>query len=173
MGKTADITPRKKARIEVYIKETALSQQEIANKVGVSQQTVSRLSRKLAFGLPVGSQRANKCRCKRKSNTRDDRKLIQMCKQNRKMTSKMLQKEIESSGVFLSARTVRRRLVDSGLHARRPRKKPKLTPVMIKKCCDWAKMHQHLSESDWNKVCFSDESMFHIIDDRTPYVRRH
>jgi len=46
----------KKARIDVYITEMTLSQQEIAKKVGVSQQAVSRLSRKLAFGLPVVSQ---------------------------------------------------------------------------------------------------------------------
>ena len=56
MGKTDDNPTQKKARIDVYITEMTLSQQEIAKKVGVSQQAVSRLSRKLAFGLPVVSQ---------------------------------------------------------------------------------------------------------------------
>ena len=69
-GKTADITPRKKARIDVYLKETAVSQQEIAKKVGVSQQTVSRLSRKLALEFPIDSQQTGNFGRKRKPNAR-------------------------------------------------------------------------------------------------------
>ena len=85
----------------------------------------------------------------------------------------MLLKDWESHGVQVSARTVRRRLVESGLRARRPRKKPKLTPAMIKKRYEWARHHKNFTKDDWSKVCFSDESIFHIIDDRTSYVRRH
>ena len=132
----------------VFLKETGLSQRAIAGKLGISQQTVSRVNQKLATGDVYETKRVGRCGRKRRSSRRDDRNLVRMCKKNRKATSGMLKKCWESSGIIVSASTVRRRLLENGLHARRPLKKPKLAPAMILKRLDWAKEHQNWTYVD-------------------------
>lgn len=172
MGKVSDLTPRKKAKIEVYLSDTSYSQAQIATKLGVSQKSVSRIKRKLSFGLGLEANRSGKCGRKRLSGVRDDRVLIRKCLQNRKATSMMLNLEWYQTGVHVSSRTVRRRLVDNGLRARKPLKKPKLTPTMTRKRLEWAKIHRLWTPEDWSRVCFSDESTFEIMVDKARFVRR-
>ena len=67
---------------------------------------------------------------KRKSVTRSDRTLILL--RNRKLTSKELSRELkESSGVELSAPTLRRRLLENGLRRCKARKKPLLRENIV------------------------------------------
>ena len=118
-------------------------------------------------------QRIGKCGRKRISSKQDDRALIRLSKSNRKSTSRSLMTEMNLSGVRMSSRTVRRRLFNAGLRAYRPRKKPKLTPAMRRKRFAWAKQFRSWTVTDWERVCFSDESTLEILDDRCRYVRRH
>lgn len=172
MGKAVDVTPRKRAKVEILLKETNLTQQQIAKKVGVSQMTVSRAKHRISLGKNVDVNRVGRCGRKRKSTERDNRNLVRICLNNRKATSKSLQNEWASSGVSVSARTVRRRLVEHNLRSRKVQRKPKLTEAMITKRLNWAKLHKDWTEEEWGKVCFSDESTFHIVCNKSIHVRR-
>ncbi|CAD6992889.1 unnamed protein product [Ceratitis capitata] len=52
------------------------------------------------------------------------------------------------------------------------KKKPRLTTSMQKKRLEWARQHRNMTVADWDKVCFSDESTFEILVDKSSFVRR-
>lgn len=155
MGKRSDLSPRKRGQIKVLLENTELSQSDIARKLGVSQQVVSNVKKVLAHGSSGTPKRKGRCGRKRLTSSTDDRALVRLSRNNRKFTSRRLWTEMCLAGVELSARTVRRRLLDAGLRAYRPRKKPKLTAVMMKKRLDWAKQFKDWTTEDWERVCFS------------------
>ena len=111
---------------------------------------------------------------KRKLVTRCDRTLIKISLRNRKLTSKELSRELkESSGVELSAPTVRRRLLENGLRGCKARKKPLLTEKQRKHRLEWARSHVKWPVKKWRKVLFSDESTFTLNNQAgNNYVRR-
>lgn len=74
---------------------------------------------------------------------------------------------------ILQARSIRSRLCEAGLPARRPRKKPLLTKKQKIARLRWALRHKYWKPSDWSKVLWSDESPFHLFcDNGRLYVRR-
>jgi len=172
MGKKCDLTPRKKARTETVLTETTMNQGEIAVKYGVSQASVLRIRRNLACGEGNDGHHVGKCGRKPISTARDDRILVSMIKRNRKLNSRQLAGMWQASGVDVHDSTVRRRLLKAGLGAHRPTRKQHLNPSMIQKRFVWAKQHLHMTTDDWKKVIFSDEAVFHVMNDRTQYVRR-
>ena len=106
----------------IFLQNEGKSQRFIANKTGVSRKGV--LKRWMEIGDSRCQPRSGR---KRKSVTRSDRTLIRISLQNRKLTWKELSRELkESSGVELSAPTVRRRLLENGLRGCKARKKPLL-----------------------------------------------
>ena len=64
-----------------------------------------------------------------------------------------------AKGADISRRTVSRRLViHLGFKARKPAKKPRLTPAMKAKRLGFAKKHAKWTILQWQQVFFSDES---------------
>lgn len=151
MGKNKDITPRKRAKVEILLKHS-ITVAEIAKEIGVSKRSVYRLKQKLASNKSFSPNRVGKCGRKRKTSTRDDSLLIRECKKNRKGTSKELQGIMEQSGIQISSSTVRRRLFQAGLRACRPLKKQKLTKQMKQKRLQWTNDLQTWSKEDWEQV---------------------
>ena len=97
--------------IIIFLQNEGKSQRFIANKTGVSRKGV--LKRWMETGDLRCQPRSGR---KRKSVTRSDRTPIRISLRNRKLTSKELSMELkESSGVELSAPTVRGRLLENGL----------------------------------------------------------
>src|SRR6478609_10479941 len=73
----------------------------------------------------------------------------------------------------LSVRTVRRRLSDAGLTARKARKKPLLTKAHKKARLASAKNHANWTNEQWGNVLWSDESPFSLFPRcGNTYVRR-
>lgn len=144
MGKLNDLSPRKRALIKFHLEETTFSQKEIAKKLEISPALVCRVKKSLAAGGDLGVSRAGRCGRKKKLSPRDERKLVKMAKDNRRATSRDLKAKLEAYGVSVSDSYVRRKLTESGMPARRPRKKAKITPTMAKKRLEWAK---HVSET--------------------------
>lgn len=72
--------------------------------------------------------------------------------QCRTKTSAEIATELKHGGTNVSDRTVRRCLVDSGLPARKPRLKQKLTSKMKEKRFLWAKQYINWTNDEWNKV---------------------
>ncbi|GFY27019.1 transposable element Tcb1 transposase [Trichonephila clavipes] len=70
-------------------------------------------------------------------------------------------------------RTVRGRLLETGLRGCKARLKPLLTEFQRKRRLTWAKEHSLWSIKDWENVIFSDESEFCISGNQnSAYVRR-
>lgn len=61
LGKKTDISPRKKAVTECLIKEGRYSEQDIAQKLNISQTSVSRISTALKSGETHTVKRKGKC----------------------------------------------------------------------------------------------------------------
>ena len=101
-------------RVIIFLQNEEKSQRFIANKTGVSRKGVQGV---LKRWMKTGDSRCQpRSGRKRKSVTRSDRTLIRISLRNRKLTSKELSRELkESSGVELSAPTVRKRLLENGL----------------------------------------------------------
>lgn len=152
MGRKKDLSPRKVAVVTILLKEKTLSQREIAQKTNVSQKTVSRIKVSLGSGNEYNHNRVGKTYRRPKLTPRSTRTLMNLCLKNRKHTSTDLKKKMADYGIDVSSRTIRRKLFDGGLKARRPRKKAKITPAMAKKRLDWAREHANKTEEDWSKV---------------------
>lgn len=155
MGKVKDLTPRKVSAVKTLIKEQRYSQREIAKKCDISAASVNRVKRELDLGQDFCAERTkNRQRSgiKSKFSTRTRRTLIKLCKSNRRATSLDLSRQVSAYGVLVSPRTVRRELCNAGFTARRPVKKAKLTPAMMKKRLLWAKQYKDWTANDWTKV---------------------
>ena len=174
MGKVIDVTPRKSAsaKVAALLQATCHTQRRIAEILNISQSTVRRINYKLKAGLELEGQRMGRCGRKRMTSIRDDRKIKRVIEQNRKMPAKKLTTLLQGQGLSVSLSTFRRRSYEHGFNCRRPLKKPKLSPAMIKKRLAWAKLHAHYTQDDWNRVVFSDESIFEILADKARFVRR-
>lgn len=152
MGKTKDITAIKYAEVSTLLKNTNYCQRKIAAIANVSLATVNRIKSKLRKNETFKGNRIGKCGRRRLTTARSDRKIRDICLQNRKKGRKLLTKIIQESGIHLSERTIRRRLAEMGFKCCRPAKKPRLTTVMKQKRLEWARNHRHLTENDWKKV---------------------
>jgi len=152
MGKKKDITPRKKAKVELMLKMKKFSNAAIAREIGVSRPYVSVLSKKILKNIRISPKRKGACGRKRKLTESTKRLIIRKVIQSRTKTSAEIATELKHGGTNVSDRTVRRCLFDSGLPARKPRLKQKLTLKMKEKRFLWAKQYLNWTNDDWNKV---------------------
>ena len=75
--------------------------------------------------------------------------------------------------VFISTQTVRNRLHEFGLNARRPAILVQLTRQHVQDCLDFARNHVRWTIRDWTPVIFTDESRFCLdFTDRRQLVWR-
>lgn len=152
--------------------EENLTCREISARIGCSHVAVSKVIKKIkVYGdieRKIGSGK------KKITSPREDRILIKMCLSDRKKTSRELSMDLRNNHhVKVSARTVRRRLQNVGLMARRPQKKPPLSTKMRVARLKWAMKYRNWTENDWKRVIFTDESKINLNQsDGIHYVRR-
>ena len=166
-----DITPRKRAKIVTLREHTTISQRKIAETVDVNLGSVSSILKQKRETGNVEVQRKGRCERKRKTTKRYDLTLLRKSKLNPRKTSEELKRDMDDSGVHVSSSTVRRRLLEKGRKARRPKKKQLLTAAMKQKRFNWAKKHKDWSEDDWSRVLFSDESHFFVQGFNPKFIR--
>ena len=152
MGKRKDSSPRKKGQISVLLEVKGLKQKDIAKRLNVSTQSVSSVKKTLDLGRKIGVLRKGKCGRKRKTTPRLDRKIKAMALKDRRASCKKLSMELAKQGDILSRRTINNRLLEQGLKAYRPRKKPRLTEKMKHARYQWAVQHESWTSEDWSKV---------------------
>ena len=156
----------------VVLREEGYSLSVIASKVKCSRSCVSKTLARLKETKSLKDRkRSGRPRI---SSLREDRALVRISTQNRRLTSSHLKREWqETSGVLSSARTVRRRLDEAGLYGRVARRKPLLTDKHRRVRLEWAREREHWSARDWESIIWSDESKFNLIgNDGRVFVRR-
>ena len=94
---------------------------------------------------------------KRKTLNRVDKKLIHLFEKDSTMTLTRARTFFERRNIHLSLATISSRLHEAGYSQRIPLTKPLLSSDHIKKRVEWC---SQVTEVDWNKVVFSDESTF-------------
>jgi transposase len=106
---------------------------------------------------------------KRKSTPEQDKKLVQLARRHDDLGSPRYQQIWkEHQGVEVSSSTVRRRLLENGLPALSPTKKPILTENQKNKRVAFCLANRRRK---WRKVVFTDETSIKL-EDRTRKVRR-
>lgn len=147
---------------------SGLSQKCIAEKYTVHKSSISRIINNYKKNSQVSViHRGGRSR---KTSDRTDKLIIRHVKKDPFISSSKI---VERFQLPVSARTIRRRLLQASLCARRPAKKPLISKRNQKKRLEFAKAHINWTESKWRTILFSDESKFNIIgSDGMCYVRR-
>lgn len=143
----------------VTLLEEGYSQRIVANRVGVAQSTVSEVGRRYRetnqFTRRPGQGR------RRSTSHLDDRFIVLRSLRNRTYTAPELQGALaEVRRVNISERTVRRRLAEVGLRARRPANGPRLLAHHKIQRLRFARQHVNWGREQWSTVLFTDESRF-------------
>jgi transposase len=105
---------------------------------------------------------------------KQDLLIARMSRKNLRATAVDIGADLRTSyGILISAKTVRRRLNDAGLNARRPVKKPLISKKNQIARLAFAQKFGHWTSKEWAKVLWSDESKFNLFgSDGLKYVRR-
>ena len=93
----------------------------------------------------------------RKTLDKIDKKIIKLFEKDDTMTLSRARAILERKNVHLSIATITRRSHKAGFFQKVPLSKPLLNFGHIKKRLEWC---SQVTEIDWNKVIFSDESSF-------------
>ena len=150
---TLTITDRIKI---ITLMEQNMSQVDVANILHVNQSIVSRLWRKFQETQSV-ADRPREGR-PRKTTPGQDRYVRLSARRNPITTATTLRHELrEATGVVVSSQTVRNRLHDIGLYARRPLKTPALRPHHRGARARWTTAHENWTRDQWTRTLFSDE----------------
>lgn len=165
-GKT---TPMEQRSSVIALYNAGIKAVHISRQLGLTPCTVSRI---LAQNRKRGSVAPRKSPGRpKKTNRREDLRIIAQATANPFATSVDILRNLPNLGI--TARTIRRRLVDGGLGSYRPCKKPLLSKKNIKARLKFAEEHVNWTVEEWKKVIWSDESKFNLFSsDGNTYVRR-
>lgn len=167
-----DVTPRKRSKIVTLHQYGNMSQRKIADECKVGLATVNRIVKQFNETGSYSAKRIGNCGPKRKTTPQTDRQLIRNSKQNPRLSAVDLAREINKNGVNIHVSTVKRRLLEVGRKAYRPKKKQLLTKVMKEKRLQWAKTYKKFSVEQWKNVLFSDETHFLVQGHKVNFVRK-
>lgn len=171
MGKSASCTPAERKAI-LELRKTGLSYSKIAKQLNCSKKKVfGAINHFQKFGTHNNVQRKTR---PRKTSPRIDRKISKLSKIDPKKSAKDIQREILNEiDTPVSVWTIRRRLVEAGLHGRVSRKKPLVTPNQRKRRIEFARSHSSWSTQQWKFILWSDETKINRMGpDGKRFVRR-
>ena len=149
-----------------------LSQAQVSIQFDVPQQYVSRWNQAYKHrGTLKSKARPGR---PRKTGTRVDSLIKRKAVANPPLTAIAINDDLRANyGVELDVTTVRRRLRDVGLTARRPSRKPLVSAKNRQARVVFAKKYLNWTTEDWARVLWSDESKFNLFSsDGIQYVRR-
>ena len=134
---------------------------QVAQRLGVSPSVVCRASIRYhdtgQYTRRPGQGRG------RVTTPRQDRYMCTMARRNRQNTARILENHFhDATGVHVSTQTVRNRLHDDGLRARRPLVCPVLTRAHCVARLEFAREHQPWQLRHWRGVLFTNESRFTV-----------
>ena len=137
--------------------ESGVSQRRVAGILNVSQSVVFRMwNRHLTHGNPSHRHGGGRDRA---TIQRQDRFLLIQSRRQWFLKATRLNNEFRNgTGVRISTQTVRNRLHEFGLSARRPAVRVPLTRQYVQDRLDFARPHVTWTIRDWTPVLFTDES---------------
>ncbi|KFM62380.1 Transposable element Tcb1 transposase, partial [Stegodyphus mimosarum] len=146
-----------RGRIVAY-RECGLSFREIGSRVGRNQTTVMRIcDRWMQEGTTDRCVRSHPPQC---TTSCVDRNIVRMAVTDRSVTSRTIAQHIQSVTHHpVSARTIRRRLQQSGLSARRPLFRLPLTQNHRRLRRQWCN-ERRIWTAECNEIIFIDQSRF-------------
>ena len=151
-------TPTRKARVLDY-KLSGLSNREVAEKLGLSRSTVSRLFQILKETRDPYLVKAKSGRPRKISapETRIAARL--MASGDARDAADLKRKHFP----HINVSTVRRQLRRHGLGSYVRRRKPFLSKLAKQRRREWANTFSSWTDEDWSNVIFSDESKFNLF----------
>ena len=169
MPRGKQLSPTTRGKIEA-LHSVGHSVRQIAALVRRSRNSVHQCLQRLSHGSSDYEKRPGRGKA---TTIREDHRLKRIALQNRRATSRLLSYQLaDETGKQVSSRTVRRRLSETGVNARRPRKTPLLTENHRHLRLEWATTHTQWTLDDWKSVLFTDESKVSIGNDGALYVWR-
>lgn len=146
---------------------------EIAARLGCSHSVIVRLRQRfLATGSVETRPRSGR---PRSTTQRQDRYITRQALQTRTTTASTIRRRLRvATNTDINEQTVRNRLHDQTLHARRQLGRILLTPRHMMARLAWSTRHLRWNRQQWAQVLFSDESRFSLEHDdgRTRVWRR-
>lgn len=155
----------------IGMRNAGMSLRQIGTQIGRHHSIISKLLKKYRATNEVKDlPRPGR---PRKTTVREDRALLRLVRRRSFDSSSRLRQEW-LPGRPISNRTVRNRLKAAGYRARRPIKRPRLSPAHKAARLAWCNDRLHWNIASWRKVHFSDESRFllHMVDGRTRVWRQ-
>ena len=108
----------------------------------------------------------------RTTTPRTDCKIKQLCQKQPFISSSEIKRSMQEL-ISVTTRTIRNRMhKDFKLPARKPLKKPMITPRMAQQRLEFCCHYKDWTKEDWQKVMSSDESTFLQFASYKPFVRR-
>lgn len=133
---------------------------QIANFFDTTQRTIYRTLRRLRPEENNVRQRGRQ----RKTTPREDRYVVQRVRRQRTATASSINNDLRNTtGVQVSNETIRRRLNEVGLRARRRAACPLLQPRHRATRLRWAQDHENWGIAEWSRCLFTDESKFNFF----------
>ena len=156
MGKQTSLDVRK---LVINFRKDGKFFREIASIIGRSHNTVKKIiDKQKKFGELEDRTRSG--RPKRLSDA-EMRSVVRAAKIDPTISAVKMSEEVSrTSGLNVSASTIRRALHANGLHGRVPRKKPHISTQNQKRRLQFAEKYKNKDKSFWNNVIFFDESTF-------------
>ena len=153
-------------------RERGRTQAELSEQFGVSQSTISNTLKRHRVGGTLAT--AAKTGRPKVTSSLTDRNILRLSRDDPRLTAIDIAKEVATpGGPNPSPRTVRRRLNDAGLHARRPVKKPLISEKNRRARLAWAHAHLRYTRAQWRRILWSDESKYNLFgSDGQKWVRR-
>jgi len=153
MGKAKAVSADKQESIARMLNDGVI-QKDIARYIGVSDSVVSSIKRKLRDNKPLKPSYSH-VNSKRKTTKRDDKVIIKISTQNRKLPRRMICNKLQEQGITISKKTLTRRLHEENYYYRRATKKPLLTQRMADQRLEFAEQHKDWTQRHWNQVSIS------------------
>ena len=165
----ADLTEFMKVQIYALRIHAKWKLNDIADELDVKYETIKKyLHRVSVDGQGDGSHR-DQCGRKPCTTADNDMQIVEMSEQNPFLSCNTIKSRLN---LTCSRQTVSRRLLEAGLHSRKPAMKTELTENHKERRLVWAIEKMLWSRRRWEAVCFTDESKFCLGQSFIQYVRR-
>ena len=169
MGKLPQISKASKSNV-ILLKQEGYKNVEISKPLKLSEASVSRMLQRNKQNLSLSPlKRSGRPRT---TTPRTDCKIKQLCQKQPFISSSEIKRSMQEL-ISVTTRTIRNRMhKDFKLPARKPLKKPLITPRMAEQRLEFCCHYKDWTKEDWQKVMSSDESTFLQFASNKPFVRR-